>query len=143
MTPEQRIVAWSRTVLRQPFEWGKTDCAMLTLQALELLTGKKYLDAYRGAWTSEEEALAHFQHEKPSDVLKGWGAQQVPPAFAVFGDVVTAPAAPWPEQLHFVLGRHAFTSDQARGVALVPTRLLTALTGAQVWRVAPCLKPYH
>lgn len=143
MTPEQLVIGWSRTVVGQPFEWGRTDCAMLTLVALDLLTGRDYASAYRGLWGSQAEALAHFALETPSAVLQGFGAEEVPAAYAVLGDVLTVPADPWPETLHFVLGRHCLSSSQNRGVGLAPTRAVAGLAGARVWRVAKCLRPYH
>ena len=142
MTPEQSVIRWSRTVKGQPFAWGRTDCAMLTLAALDVLTGTAHAEAYTGLWDSEATALAHFATETPSQVLQGFGAAEVPPAFVVLGDVITVPADPWPEQLHFVLGRYSLCSDVERGVALLRTRSLTAQPGARVWRVAECLKPY-
>lgn len=143
MTPEQAVLAWFRGVQGAPFQWGVTDCAMLTLEALGRLTGRDYASAYRGLWSCEGEALAHFRREWPSEVLEGLGAREVHPQYRVFGDVVTVPGEPWAERLHFVLGRHSISSHPDRGVGLVPTGLLVGQPGARVWRVAPCPQPSH
>jgi hypothetical protein len=143
MNTEAAVHDWAFRVRGRPFAWGETDCAILTLEGLELLTGHPCVAGYRGLWASREEALAHFSQELPSDVLKGLGAVEVAPAFAVFGDVITLPADPWPEQLHFILGRYSLVSDEERGVGLAPTRVLLNIAGARVWRVAKCLRQFH
>lgn len=126
----------------KPFVWGETDCGMLTLAALSRLTGRDYTAPYSGAWQDEASALAHYGTERPSDVLRRFGAVEVDRRQAVFGDVLTVPADPWPEQLHFVLGRFCLASDLTLGVQLLPVRVFSRLPGTRVWRVAPCLKPY-
>jgi len=143
MTPEQSVILWAREVIGKPFVWGETDCAMVALEGLSRLTGEDYAGRYRGMWDSREAALTHYETELPSDALKSFGAEQVLGTFAVLGDVVTVPADPWPEQMHFVLGAKSLCSDESSGVRLIPTRVLTAIDGAAVWRVAKCLKPYR
>jgi len=143
MTPEQNVIIWARGMLGREFVWGETDCAMIALGGLDCLNGSDYAGVYRGKWTTEAEALAHFQTETPSGVLKSFGGEKFPGTFAVLGDVITVPAGKWPEQMHFVLGSKSLCSDQTLGVHLLPTRTLTDLDEAVVWRVAKCLKPYH
>jgi hypothetical protein len=141
MTPEQNVIIWARGMLGEEFVWGVTDCAMLALKGLDVLTGESYAARYLGKWTGEDEALAHFKTELPSQVLAGFGGIRVLNTFAVLGDVIAVPAGIWPEQMHFVLGAKSLSSDPAKGVHLLPTRLLTELPDATVWRVAQCLKP--
>jgi len=143
MTPEQNVILWARSMLGQTFVWGETDCAMLALKGLDVLTGMKYTDRYKGQWANEDEALNHFKTEMPSEVLQSLGGEKVPGTFAVLGDVITVPAGFWPEQMHFVLGAQSLCTDPTKGVHLLPTRILTELDEAVVWRVVKCLKPYH
>jgi len=141
MTPEIAVNTWARSVIGLPFAWGETDCGVLTLKALSQLTGTNWVTPFGGAWRDEREALAHFDQMTPSQVLQERGALEVPPSAVVFGDVITVPAPPWPEQCHFVFGRSCLVSDIKSGVRLLPSRLFTRLPGARVWRVAACLKP--
>ena len=143
MTPEQNVIIWARARLGREFVWGDTDCAMIALEGLDCLNGSDYAGVYRGKWTTEDEALAHFKIETPSQVLASFGGEKVLPTFTVLGDVITVPAGQWPEQMHFVLGSKSLCSDPTKGVHLLPTRVLTDLPAADVWRVAQCPKPYH
>ncbi len=142
-TVEQAIHRWAHEVTGLPFVWGETDCCILTLRALSLLTGQDHTDAYIGAWQDEAAALAHYAIERPSDVLQSFGAFEVDIARVVFGDVLTVPADPWPEQCHFVLGRFCLASDLRLGVMLLPVRMFLSRAGVRLWRVARCLKPSH
>ena len=143
MTPEQNVIIWARGVLGREFVWGETDCAMIALEGLDCLNGSDYAGVYRGKWTTEDEALAHFKIETPSQVLASFGGEKVLPTFTVLGDVITVPAGKWPEQMYFVLGSKSLCSDQTVGVHLDQTRLLTAGDGATVWRVSGWRKSYH
>lgn len=136
MTPEQSVIGWARNILGRPFAWGETDCALIALQAIECFTGRDCVADYRGRWTSEAEALAHFRTELPSQVLASMGAVEVRPSQAVIGDVITVPVGDWPEQLHVILGRFSLCASPDRGVHLLPTRLFTEWPGARLWRLA-------
>lgn len=141
MTPEQNVVLWGRSVLGSAFVWGETDCALIALAGIDVFTGSAHADRYRGRWTTADEALAHFAIETPSQVLKSIGAVEIAENYAVLGDVVTVPAPPWPEQLHFILGRFCLCSDELAGVSLLRAKAVTSLPGARIWRVPPCPKP--
>lgn len=143
MTPEQNVIIWARGMLGREFVWGETDCAMVALGGLSVLAGQDYAAPYRGKWSTEDEALAHYATELPSGVLAALGAERVAATFAVLGDVITVPVGKWPEQMHFVLGSKSLSSSPLDGVHLLPTRYLTDQPGADVWRVAKCLKPSH
>lgn len=140
MTAEQNLLAWAREVVNLPFKWGETDCALLTLQALEELTGRDLAWMYRRSWATEREALAHFEQERPSEVLAGLGLVEIPAITAAIGDILTVPAAPWPEQLHVVLGRFCVCTSPERGVHLLPAWIFSRQQGARAWRV-PCPRP--
>lgn len=143
MSPEQNVIIWARGMIGCEFVWGETDCAMLSLKGLEILTGEDYAARYRGKWSTQQEAIDHYRTELPSQVLESFGGQRVPGTFAVLGDVVIVPGEAWPEQMHFVLGAKSLSSRPSNGVGLVTTRELTDLPDAVVWRVAQCLKPSH
>lgn len=138
---ESAVIIWASKMINETtFEWGITDCASLTLKALQVLTGEDYPSKFRGKWSNEKQARRYYDHGLPSDVLKGFGAEEIEPWFVVIGDVVTIPSPTWPEQLHFVLGKYSLVSDVKRGVRVAPTALLLAQPGSRVWRVAKCLK---
>jgi hypothetical protein len=53
---DQRLVAFTRSVLRRPFEWGGHDCALFAADAVAAMTGFDLAADYRGQYASEEEA---------------------------------------------------------------------------------------
>ncbi len=131
---DQKLVMWARQQVGKPFEWGVTDCAMLALQAVDILTDGEHAQTYAGKWETQSQALAHFEIEKPSDVLQRLGAVEIDAIRAAAGDILTLPAYIWPEQLHVVMGRLCLSADIDQGVCLLPTRLFVTVEGARAWR---------
>ena len=136
MTAERKLIEWARGAVGTPFVWGETDCALTALRAVDQMIGTSHADRYRGAWTNQDEAISHFQHEIPSQVLTGLGAVEVSVAHATVGDVLTVPADIWPEQMAVVLGSRSLCADINRGVCLLPSRSFTQAPGARAWRFA-------
>ena len=137
MTPEQNVIIWARGLLGREFVWGETDCVMLTLKAMDIFHGGEYAERFRGKWSNQEEALAYYDITSPSEMLPAYGGQRVLGTFAVLGDIITVTSEEWPERCHFVLGARSLSSTEDGGVSLIPTRFLTNLPDAIVWRV-PC-----
>ena len=134
MNREQNFIIWARGMLAREFVWGETDCASLTLAGLDVFRGTDHAFKYRGLWTDEATALAHFQAELPSQVLQAIGCQEAALSLAVLGDVVTMPFGQWPECVHLVLGSRSLSADPEHGVILLPTRSLTSSPEARLWR---------
>lgn len=143
MTPEQQAIVWLSGQRGRGFVWGETDCVTLTFRVLDRWTGLDISGAYAGRWQTEAEALDVYREGVlPSSYLKQHGAWQILPEHATVGDVIAIPSPQWPEQLHFVTGRHATVCDEAHGVCLARTSVLLDVDGATVWRMR-CRKPSH
>lgn len=136
MTREQKLIAWAGSMIGVPFAWGQTDCALLALTGIDAMLGTCHAERYRGAWESQEQALAHFTSEIPSSVLEGLGAVERDPSLSSVGDVLTVPADVWPEQMSLILGSRVLCADISRGVCLKPLRLFARAPGARAWRFA-------
>src|SRR5579864_5172264 len=61
-----RVAHWDTRALynflreraREPFAWGKNDCALFVADAVEAMTGVDIAAEFRGLYQSEEEAFA-------------------------------------------------------------------------------------
>ena len=88
-----RIDAWDtalmdyvRSVLDEPFEWGRTDCAALVVGATRAMYAKDILKA--GKWTTRAGALRVLSRVgSPRAALERAGAVEVAIAFGQRGDV--------------------------------------------------------
>ena len=59
---EQRLVAWLRTAIDTPFEWGRFDCALAAGDAVEAQTGTNLTADWRGTYnTGHGAAMAMFR----------------------------------------------------------------------------------
>ena len=118
---ELALIAFAEQVVGQPFVWGETDCGMLALRALDVILIQDVSGPYRGMWSDEATALAHFQTELPSEVLARLGMQRMEPGLYAIGDILLAPKDPWPECAAVCLGGRCLMSHTEHGVAYVRT----------------------
>lgn len=117
----ERLAAFVEQHRRTPFAWGSHDCALFAAAAVQAITGADPLAAWRGTYTTEEEAeaiLGGLRMEEFLDaVYRQWGAQPIGAKLAARGDVVVmdvgnlptcgvhlggSVAAPGAERLHFL-----------------------------------------
>lgn len=52
---EKKLIAWFEANRGRKFEWGKFDCALSVLEALEIVYGERLLPPK--TWTNEKDAL--------------------------------------------------------------------------------------
>lgn len=97
-----------------PFEWGRQDCAAMTLASLGALAGRPVLEA---GWAGEKGALEAFSRTG-LDRLSDAAAILLPEihtAMMIEGDVaaIAAPDTPYGDALAVCLGERLLVSTQA------------------------------
>lgn len=89
-TWRERLAAEMDRQRREPFAWGKHDCAIGFAAAIvEALTGKDLARGYRGKYTSPRGAL-RLLRDAGAETLGDFAAMKLPeihPAFANVGDL--------------------------------------------------------
>lgn len=71
---EKKLIEWFETNRGRKFEWGKFDCALSVLEALEFVYGERLLPPK--TWTNEKDALkvyAGIYGPVPSFIDNGFG----------------------------------------------------------------------
>lgn len=134
----ERLFAWAVSQIGAPFEWGRNDCALICLEAVDRIRGRSGAAAqYRGRWTGCRAAL-RFQEKEGMELaaaLEREGAfrwRGMPET----GDLVLHPHPGLDFTCgHVVLGFTVLSSNEENGVYV--GQLAAALTqpGAFVMRV--------
>ena len=135
MDVSQKLVLFAGSQVGKPFVWGETDCVMLGLKCVDIMTGSSDWLAYAGRWSNEAEARAYFATETPFDYLAWRKAEEVTPGFEQIGDVMLAQTPEWPFCVHIVVGAKALSSSPSSGVNLIPVALIRETAGVTIWRV--------
>lgn len=156
MTPARRahdavekLVEWADRSVGMPFEWGKTDCGALFLQALALLDvdGARHFE--RITWSTAWGAFKALELDTPEAWIIAAGARELAVADVASGDLVTdwiapgmlpdVPAGIALPSCYVAIGSRILSSSVQTGVALIPRRdLIAAHTlGAELraWRI--------
>jgi len=90
MTWDTNLVLYVDSIVGQPFEWGRTDCATIVREALRSMYGKDMLGI--GTWTTKTGATRMLKKiGSYNDALAGAGAHEVPIRFRQRGDVAILP----------------------------------------------------
>lgn len=109
----------------RPFEWGTHDCCMFAADAVQVLTGDDPLTAYRGTYSTEEEAAAKLGEAgleaAALERMATFGAPLIRPSLAQRGDVALV-AVRNHLLLGVVTGERIVVPDADR-LAEVPLRL--------------------
>ena len=137
------LYEWAEARLGDAFEWGRTDCALLMLEACDIIRGTDDATDYRGRWQTRIGAIRYIaETETPSDYLRKAGARTVALHFQQAGDILLAQGEAYPDFrdcAHVCLGRRSLTADPEQGVVNVITGELTALDPPPlIWRLAEC-----
>ena len=83
-----RLVAWGLALQGQTFVWGKTDCATLGREALQVCFGEDVVPHIGKPWTTMRQAAKRLQKFPYREQLEALGAEQNPLAFMRAGDIV-------------------------------------------------------
>jgi hypothetical protein len=124
-----RLAEWATSRLGLPFVWGTTDCALLALEAWDILTGAdegaRLADQYRGRWTNEFGAIKQVADagESIASGLLERGAQRVLPGFQQRGDVICVTGERH-VSAHVCYGELALSAAPETGVAWFRVDLL-------------------
>lgn len=120
------LIEWARSVIGEPFEWGRTDCASLARGAvLAMYEGAEPKVSVGPGWSTEKGALrAHARTGGVSSVLRRLGAEEVEPTCAQRGDFVLDGSRE-PPSVAVVVTNGVVGADPERGVFLSPMPLPT------------------
>lgn len=110
---DTRLARWATLRNLEPFVWGQTDCAMLCLEAFDVMTGLALAEEHRGRYHSQSSALRYQrQHGIDVDVaLYRAGCVQVVPGLQQRGDFVIVEREPFPHG-HVSFGVKALSSTR-------------------------------
>lgn len=85
---QSRLAEFARERLVMPFEWGRNDCCLFTVDAVWAMTGQDHAITFRGYDTAlGAERLLKANGGVRGLATKAWG-EPVPVAFAAVGDPV-------------------------------------------------------
>lgn len=132
-----RLAEWARSRLGDEFRWGETDCAILCLEAVDVMAGTTLAVRHRGRYRTAAQSL-RYQRKVGMDLA----GQIAGVAFAAhgtprIGDILTHahPERPW-QVGHVCFGVLALTAHEAGGVDWVPTHSIFSMPNARTWRIA-------
>lgn len=93
-----RLVAVVHEWENRPFVWGETDCACFAAECVRAVTGADPLGTLRGNYNSRLSAFARLRFRGHSSIseathaaLSGLGCTEIPPRFAMVGDIAATP----------------------------------------------------
>jgi hypothetical protein len=86
----ERLDKFFRANARTPFSWGVFDCCLFAADAIQAMTGTDLAAAYRGKYSSEEEAMALAGSIQGvcESVTTEFNLVEVRPSFSQRGDLV-------------------------------------------------------
>lgn len=82
-----RFDALVGSVRGKPFEWGVHDCCMWASNAVLAITGSDPAAAWRGAYSTERQALSLIVRLGGLEQIGAKGGAEIPLALATVGDV--------------------------------------------------------
>ena len=137
------LIAWAEHLRGSPFEWGVTDCAILCLEAFDIMSGRwgqpdgcgGLAEQYRGRY-ADERAARRFQVLHDVDLRKklvAAGCTPVAPNFQQCGDFLLESAGGFVCG-HVCLGLHALSATPESGVQMLPVRELIARPWCEILR---------
>ena len=132
---DTRLVEYALSVVGEDFEWGRTDCATITREALTLVFGEDPWDGHARRWTTKVGAVRAGRAATILDVLRGSGAIQVGEHFGTSGDVALGchfGAHGLPMLSILLPGRKVLTSTPESGVVILDK--LDMDQGTVFWR---------
>lgn len=85
---QTRLSEFARARSAMPFEWGRNDCCLFTVDAVLAMTGEDHGAPFRG-YTTERAAkrILNANGGVRGLAIEAWG-EPVPPALAAIGDPV-------------------------------------------------------
>lgn len=115
------LFRWSVSVVGQPYEWGRTDCASLVRQAMTIVYGSDPFDVR--PWSTKRQALTRLKAVgSVEDALRAAGMVPVALRHAQGGDVLCEAVSDGYGACGVVVGRVVVWATQEDGVVRVPLR---------------------
>lgn len=123
---QSALILWARRRVGTPFEWGRVDCAMLALEAFDIMTGQAVAESYRGRYSTRAQAI-RFQRRIVDlrSKLESLGCARA--REPQIGDVVIVEKDGFVCG-HVCVGEYVVSAWPDRGVALGETRALAEVS---------------
>ena len=124
-----------------PFKFGKNDCPLFTLGAVDVMLGTQYKKEFVGKWNDQKSAWKYAK--KNGDIyhhLLKYGFKRVDIQFIQTGDILImaqdlAHAKKW-RSVAVCMGRKIAIVSMENGVELVDIRDVPNITGVVRWQSA-------
>lgn len=133
---EGRLVAYLSDHARDPFRYGRLDCALFTAGAIEAMTGVDHARGFRG-YRTLQAGMKKVQDKGFEDhvgVVAGL-FQEIAPAFAQPGDIAVIQGDDGPA-LGIVQGEAVYVLRRADGESRLPALgLVPLLSAVKAFRV--------
>lgn len=128
------LQAWAASLIGEPFQWGRTDCASIAIEAQRLMYGADVFHLPK--WKSKAKALRTLESAKGIRAVLRKHAQQVGRGFLQMGDIVLVKNGCdvlETDGLMLVVRDYALFTNPETGVIRVPLEALPKR--ATFWRV--------
>lgn len=124
-----------------PFQFGRNDCPLFTLGAVDIMCGTEYKWQFVGKWTDQKSAWKYAK--KHGDIyhhLQSYGFKRVDIQFIQVGDILImaqdlAHAKKW-RSVAVCMGSKVAIVTNETGVELVNIRDVPNVTGVVRWQSA-------
>ena len=117
---EVALHSWAEDAIGKPFQWGKVDCAIITLQAYDVMHNTVYSKMYAGKYHDKKTAIK-FSCDRMD--LNRWmiaHCDEITPNKCAAGDFITVVNGPFALG-HVVLGKYSLSVIPDEGVCLLST----------------------
>lgn len=120
-----RFEAFARERAREPFAWGRNDCALFAADAVEAITGRHLCEELRGHRSAREALRVLQEIGGVRGLATAALGEPIPALMAAVGDVVVIQAGKR-EALAVCNGSSAITAGPAEMVAVSMQQALAA-----------------
>lgn len=133
-SPRLRLLAWAQSRIGREFQWGRTNCLMLCLEAMDVLSNGHLADTWRSQCSNIRDVIRNTRRLSAESELEKAGLAKIdgPPHV---GDLIVG-LPPHYRQFsgHVVLGDYCISSNPKQGVGYLVTRDVLAQPHAAIWR---------
>jgi len=135
---ELRLIDFVKASRGRPFAWGRCDCNVFALEAMDAAYGTDLAGLIRGRYDSLLGAFLFRRRVLGSliNILKAAGFVEGKRGFEQTGDLLIVEDSKW-EMVHIYLGSQVVSAFPDGGVQTFPMRDLRDKPYS-VWRMPPC-----
>lgn len=132
---EISLIKFAKANLGRPFEWGKCDCNVLALEAMDAAYGSNLASIIKGKYSNREEAIEFMRNIEWKDwaeFLTEKGFVEGKKGFEQIGDLMIV-SLPDYELVHVYMGKAVLSAPLGMSVRMTPYALMKLLA-YRVWR---------